>query len=157
MGVMPGPIINEVLLILTRNSACMTPILRTYYTWRTVEMLDTSWELFLMGLWTWAELSIGLIVGCLPAIPKLFQHIGPKISRGSSGTRSGRESSAATNMPKADVLARVKISIAKDGAESSVSDPWNDRHRPRAQLCEEYYINWEIDAHRYHKLKFLKH
>ena len=33
-----------------------------------------------MGLWTYAELSIGVCISCLPVIPKFFQNIGPKLS-----------------------------------------------------------------------------
>ncbi len=33
-----------------------------------------------MGLWTYAELATGVVVSCLPVIPKFFQHIGPRIS-----------------------------------------------------------------------------
>ena len=33
-----------------------------------------------MGLWADAELSIGIIISCLPVIPRFFQHIGPKLS-----------------------------------------------------------------------------
>ena len=33
----------------------------------------------LMGLWGWAELAIGILVGCLPVAPRFFQHIGPRI------------------------------------------------------------------------------
>ena len=33
-----------------------------------------------MGLWTYAELATGVIVSCLPVIPKFFQHVGPRIS-----------------------------------------------------------------------------
>lgn len=31
------------------------------------------------GLWSAAELSTGVIVSCLPVIPKFFQHVGPKV------------------------------------------------------------------------------
>ena len=34
-----------------------------------------------MGLWTYAELSIGIIISCLPVIPRFFQHFGPRLSR----------------------------------------------------------------------------
>ena len=33
-----------------------------------------------MGMWTYAELSTGIVISCLPVIPKFFQHIGPKLS-----------------------------------------------------------------------------
>ena len=34
-----------------------------------------------MGMWTYAELSTGIVISCLPVIPKFFQHIGPQLSR----------------------------------------------------------------------------
>ena len=33
-----------------------------------------------MGLWTYAELAAGVIISCLPVIPRFFQYVGPKIS-----------------------------------------------------------------------------
>ena len=124
------------MLILTENSACVTSILRSYYTWRVVETHDTSWELLLMGLWTWAELSTGIIVGCLPALPRFFQHIGPKLYQSRNG--SGRESSAATDTPNEIVLAKVKRPFAKYGAGPSVFHSWNDPYSTNAQLHDQY-------------------
>lgn len=135
---------NGVMLILTENSACVTSILRSYYTWRVVETRDTSWELLFMGLWTWAELSTGIIVGCLPALPRFFQHIGPKIYQ--SRTRSGRESSAAPDTPNGNVLAKVKRPFAKYGAGPSVFDSWNDPYSTNAQLHDEYLSLDGIDV-----------
>ena len=137
---MPEQDINEVLLILTENSACVTSILRTYYTWQTVEASDTSWELLPMGFWTWAELSVGIIVGCLPALPKFFQHIGPRFYRSLSWNSSGGKSSAATNTPQLNVLARVKRPFAKYGVTPSVSDSWIDPYISRTQLRDEYLV-----------------
>ena len=129
---------NEVMPLLTENSACVTSVLRTYYTWQTVETHDTSWELLPMGLWTWAELSTGIIVGCLPTLPKFFQHIGTKIHRSKSGTGSGRESSAATDAHSTNILAKVKRPFAKYGVGPSVCDSWNDPYSANAQLHDEY-------------------
>ena len=138
--------INEVLLILTENSACVTSILRTYYTWRTVKSSDTSWELLLMGLWSWAELSIGIIVGCLPALSKFFQHIGPKIHGSISGVLPGSEPCAAMDTSKAKALARVKKPFAKYGVGASVSDSWNDPYSPSAQLHDDYLVLDSFDG-----------
>lgn len=33
-----------------------------------------------MGFWTFAELAAGIIVSCLPVLPRLVQYIGPRIS-----------------------------------------------------------------------------
>ena len=50
-----------------------------------------------MGMWTYAELSTGIVISCLPVIPKFFQHFGPKISsaftlHSKSSKRSGNGS-----------------------------------------------------------------
>ena len=62
-----------------RPRACVTSIIRTYTTWRFVESPDTSYGLGRLGLWSMAELTIGIITGCLPVMPKFFQHVGPKL------------------------------------------------------------------------------
>ena len=53
--------------------------MRTYYSYQVPKSFDKSYNLELMGLWGWAELAIGIIVGCLPVTPKFFQHVGPKV------------------------------------------------------------------------------
>ena len=35
----------------------------------------------IMGFWTYAEMTIGLVVSCLPVMPRFFHHIGPKFSK----------------------------------------------------------------------------
>ncbi|KAK0511236.1 hypothetical protein JMJ35_005809 [Cladonia borealis] len=60
--------------------ACITSILRTYYTWKIVTSPDITYHMAQMGLWTYAELATGVIISCLPVIPKFFQHVGGKIS-----------------------------------------------------------------------------
>ena len=62
-------------------SACITSVLRTYYTWKIVQSPDISYNMVQMGMWTNAELSTGIVISCLPVIPKFFQHIGPQLSR----------------------------------------------------------------------------
>ena len=39
---------------------------------------DTNYNLiYLMSFWSWAELAAGIIISCLPAIHKFWQHIAP--------------------------------------------------------------------------------
>ena len=128
------------MLILTENSACIASILRTYYTWQTVEARDTSWELLPMGYWTWTELSIGIIVGCLPTMPKFFQHIGPKIRRRLLRTGSETRPSAEADTPRANVLVRFQRPFAKYGLGLSVSDSRNESSISRAQPRSEYLV-----------------
>lgn len=33
----------------------------------------------MMGFWTYAEIAIGIIISCLPVLPRLFQTVGPRI------------------------------------------------------------------------------
>lgn len=78
-----GPIVSTVSLYLTHTnfpSACITSILRTHYTWKLVQSPDISYNGVRMGMWTYAELSSGIVISCLPVIPKFFQHVGPKLS-----------------------------------------------------------------------------
>ena len=35
----------------------------------------------LVGIWAWAEMAVGIIVSCLPIMPKFFQHFSPKVRR----------------------------------------------------------------------------
>ena len=55
--------------------------MRTYYTWKTFELEDVTYYTFKMGLWTLAETSTGLIICCLPILPRFFQFISPKIRK----------------------------------------------------------------------------
>ena len=35
----------------------------------------------LVGIWAWAEMAVGIIVSCLPIMPKFFQHFSPRVRR----------------------------------------------------------------------------
>ena len=118
------------------TSACVTSVLRTYYTWRVVESHDINWELLPMALSTWAELSIGIIVGCLPTLPKFIQHIGTKFNSKLSGSGTGRAASAVALPQKADVLVSVRRQFGKYGVGRSITDSLNDSGTPRAQHRE---------------------
>ena len=88
------------------RSACISSTLRTYYTWKIVTSPDVTYHMVQMGLWTYAELATGVIVSCLPVIPKFFQHVGPRIlatifSQGKhSGTYDRQLSPMATSTHK---------------------------------------------------------
>lgn len=63
----------------TTIRAGVTSIMRTYYTWRVVQSPDITYNLCIMGMWSYAEISIGIIVSCLPVLPKFFNNFGPTI------------------------------------------------------------------------------
>ncbi|ERF70422.1 hypothetical protein EPUS_04700 [Endocarpon pusillum Z07020] len=54
--------------------ACVTSIMRTYYTWKVLKSPDVSYNVIIMGYWTIAEITTGIVVSCLPVMPKLFHH-----------------------------------------------------------------------------------
>lgn len=63
---------------------------------------DISYNIILMGLWTLAEVAIGVIVNCLPVLPKFFRHAGPKVYRAFSlGSKSSSSSGSASTGRKA--------------------------------------------------------
>lgn len=79
------------------SSACITSIMRTYYTWELALSPDVTHNLALMDLWTYAEIAIGIIISCTPIFPRFYQKFGPKIyavlsfrSMPSDMTQSGR-------------------------------------------------------------------
>ena len=137
---------HEVWLILVDDSACVASIVRTYYSWRMFESYDTSWELGPVGLWSFAELSIGIMVGCLPSLPRFFQHVGPKIYRCIGVIGSERKSSAVSHSPMLNALDRAKRPFAKYGFRSTISGPSDDSTIPRAQVHDKYFILDDIDA-----------
>ena len=56
-------------------------------------------------MWTYAELSTGIVISCLPVIPEFFQHVGPKLSsaltmRSKTTKHSGNESASGTPSDK---------------------------------------------------------
>ena len=79
------------------DSACVTSILRTYYTWKVVKGSDVSYNIIVMGLWTLAEIATGIIVSCLPVLPRFFRHAGPKVLQAFSvPTKSSSSSGCAS-------------------------------------------------------------
>ena len=62
-------------------SACLASIGRAIFVWTVDTAVDFSYEICRVGLWTQAEIAIGLVVACLPVSPRFFQVFGPKIRR----------------------------------------------------------------------------
>lgn len=63
-----------------------------------------------MGFWTYAELSTGIVCGCLPILPKFFNLVGQKMSATSLGAllRSSKFSrSSQSRTSEADEAART--------------------------------------------------
>lgn len=61
------------------SRACIASIVRTYYSWELALSPDVTHNLGLVGLWTYAEISIGIVISCTPIFPRFYQEFGRKI------------------------------------------------------------------------------
>lgn len=66
------------------SRACVASIFRTYYTFKIAQGPDVAFNIIVMGLAAAAELSIGVVVSCLPVLPRFVRHFVPRITRSSS-------------------------------------------------------------------------
>lgn len=144
-------------LIIQLFSACLTSILRTYYTSRIAESPDVSRNVIIMGLWTWAEITTGIVVSCLPVIPKFFQHFGPKFFRALSsfGSKSGTTDSTEVECQR-DPADKIQVSVqidrrldeSQDGSGNAdrCIEARCDPNSPRVPSRSEYITLSEGDA-----------
>lgn len=63
----------------THFSACITSIIRIYYAVRLSHTGDMAYNFAVLGLWSHAEITCGIICGCLPVLPRFFLTLRPKI------------------------------------------------------------------------------
>lgn len=128
----------------------MTSIVRTYYSFQVPKSSDKSYNLELMGLWGWAELAIGIIVGCLPVMPKFIQHVGSKVLKTFS-IRSKHEIRPAQNLKsrdktlRADTFTKIQRPFAKY-IGSSISESLSEPYSPQARLHGGYLTPGEFDS-----------
>lgn len=93
-----------------------------------------------MGLWTFAEISIGIIVACLPLVPRFFQFVSSKMA-GSFSFRSSTESKIELKPNPTGLNDSIKVPT-----KSSASGSRNDPYAHRVQLKGGYNILDEIGS-----------
>ena len=103
-----------------------------------------------MGLWGWAELTIGIIVGCLPVLSKFVRHIGIKVSRTFSSASNHGVSAAhglikSNEPPKANAFNKIQRSFTNHVA--SIFKSSTDTYSPQARLQGE-----SLTSERYNSL-----
>lgn len=137
---------TEAFPILMRLRACVTSIMRTYSTFQFIKSSDKSYVAGPFGLWSMAELTVGVITGCLPVMPKFFKHVGPKVlntfsphSEPSSISRHDLRS----KMFKPTTLAKIKPIFVKHSTGLTTSD--SDSY-PYARHSGEHYTLDEVEA-----------
>ena len=133
----------------------MASIVRAYYTWVVDHGTDESYSLGFLNICAATELAIGIIVGCLPIMPKFLQHASVKISKAlsfaskstsKSRQEIGQESKSQRNTPKANALTSVKRSFAKYKAAADVTESWSDPYHSSTKNHGDYLTLAEFDA-----------
>ena len=84
-----------------------------------------------MGFWTYAELSTGIICGCLPVSPKFFQAVGQKVSSLS------KSSSSIGTLLRSSKLTRPSEKHS-GGTASGAVDNWRDPYGVCNKLTNNY-------------------
>lgn len=123
-------------------------IMRTYFIWQLAESRDKSYMLAAFGLWSDAELSVGLLIGCCPVMPRFFQHVRPKLSEAfslspKSVSNLSHHPKGRSKTPTMNARAKIKSPLAKYKFGSVIAESITD---PYTQLHAEYYTLSESEA-----------
>lgn len=133
------------------RSACVTTTLRTYYTWKIIHSPDGSYNTVVMGLWTWGEITAGILVSCLPVTPKFCQHLWPKVYkllsyRSASDPKLGdKTGSPATNTGGLSARVQHTLRPAAAGSSDALSTCKNT-HEHQIPHYSEYFTLGEVDT-----------
>ena len=122
-------------------------MVRTYYSFQVPKSSDKTYNLELMGLWGWAELATGIIVGCLPVMPKFIQHVGPRFSQSLSlrhEVSPAHDLKAIDETLKANAFTKIQRHFTTyDGP--SISKSLTDSDSPQARLHGDYLTPFTVD------------
>lgn len=120
----------------------MTSILRTYYTWKIVQSPDASYDIVIMGLWTWAEITTSTIVSCFPIMPRFFHHMRLKVYGAFSHLSQPNRHFEANSQDKGN--ARNAALAVRPHGDSSIT--WNKALQQKPPYRGEYITLGEIDV-----------
>lgn len=131
--------------------ACIASVFRTYYSFRVAQDPDVTFNMIVMTLGASAEISIGIVVSCLPVLPRFSQHLGPKLSRAFSVRSTAR---ADISHRKPGMLSATRLKSLSN--RSPVSERHGDRSRstsskywnisePSEQATDKKYIAIEME------------
>ena len=122
--------------------ACVTSIMRTYYTWKIVRSPDITYNFSIMGQWGYAETAVGIIISCLPVLPIFFRHFGPKIYTSlslaslSEALRSRLKSTGNTH--KTNTSPGSSRPFTKRGNGNSIQEAWSGSYPAKPELKGQY-------------------
>lgn len=90
-----------------------------------------------MGLWTWAELTTGILISCMPVLPKFFQILTAKVqgplSRLSKSVTRSTDNSGSTEIKKKTTVS-VQYQLPSNIYKSAIRPfgTWNDSYKYQA-------------------------
>lgn len=137
---------TEAFPILMKLRACVTSIMRTYSFFQAMKSSDISYVAGPFGLWSMAELTVGVITSCLPVMPKFFKYVGPKVLNMFSphpGPSSISGHDLRSKMFNSRTLAEIKPTFVKRSTGLTTSD--SDIY-PYARYPGEYHTLDEVEA-----------
>ncbi len=138
----------------------MTSILRLYYFGQLYQLRDTSYNVGRTDLWSLAEIGIGIIVSCMPVLPRFFRHFSPKIyatfasqskpkpGSSSSPRQAGSRSPVVIEKPRDSAESSKKLFTKGSGRrETGTLEIWNEAYHPSTVEVEGEYVTLdEYDA-----------
>lgn len=108
---------------------------------------DISYNIIAMGLWTQAEIATGIIVSCLPVVPKFVRHTGPKLYRAfSHGSQSASPSGSVGTRKKSRPPFTFQLPLTNPSQTAGMSKPWHHESMPKAQTNDDYIELKEYNA-----------
>lgn len=98
-------------------SACISSIMRLYYSYEVERIGDITYSIVIMGNRTYAEIASCIICACLHVFPRFFQTIGQRweINIGSSSTSQSlqRNGPSISNTTEAEMIPPGAIAFGK--------------------------------------------
>ena len=122
-------------------SAGVASAVRLYYAVRIPVTQEVTYATGVLSLWTMGEIAITQMCGCMPVLPRFFQHVGPKVFspyKGNSSTRT---------IPKASTYVRFPVNRGVPG------DSGSSLHNPLAP--RDQFVG-RIDSNYGHELSQMK-
>lgn len=124
--------------------------MRVYTTWTLVQSSDVSYNAVVMGLWTIAGIYMGIIVSCLPVLPRFFRVFGPRVYKNfpfisKMGSRIESEPGRMGLTNERVVSSKFKQHSGKQSAGVSISEEWGIPYSQRIGNEGKYHSLGELD------------
>ena len=107
-------------------SACVVSIIRTYYTFKLVNSGDVTHNVVLLGFWSHAEITIGIMISCFPVLPRLIQVFHSRAHDAFSSRFKDSETSFRETLTSRFSLASAHFDRGKKSS-GGVVDPYHSR------------------------------